>query len=260
MISAALRGPCDPLRPRDHTAVMNSKYVQFGVLLLLCVIVDQWTKQLASTHLATTYAWIDHPIVLRVDDEHDGATVEQLLGARFTHNNADEVRAIARRYTEASSGLRLTPSSVIAAGDEITVRHRKISVVPRYFDFEYTRNPGAAFGILADRDSPWRLPFFVVVSFIAIIVIVMMLRGVDRRDQLAIWALSLIAGGAVGNFIDRVTHGWVIDFVVWKYTDEFRWPTFNLADAFISVGVGLLIVQMGRDWWRERNEPADEAR
>lgn len=234
---------------------MKVKYLQFGVLLLLCVFADQWTKHIASTRLATTSGWVDHPLVLTVGPEDDAKSVEQFLLNEFFANDAKEVRDIAHRYIAREDGTRLGVSAKVKAGDRIVVEHRKIMVIPGYFDFEYTRNPGAAFGILADRDSPWRLPFFVGVSFIAIILIVMMLRGVDRRDQLSIWALSLIAGGAIGNFIDRVLNGWVIDFIVWKYTNDHRWPTFNVADAFISLGVGLLVVQMGRDWWRERNDP-----
>lgn len=234
---------------------MNAKYVQFGVLLLLCVFADQWTKQVASTRLATTHSWIDHPIVLTVDKASDRETVEQFLLDEFSQNDPAHVRDIVHRYVTKLDGTRLTANAKLKTGDQVKVEHRKIVVIGGYFDLEYTRNPGAAFGILADRDSPWRLPFFVVVSLFAIVAILLMLRGVDRRDQLAIWALSLIAGGAIGNFIDRLQHGWVIDFIVWKYGDQYRWPTFNIADAFITLGVSLLIVQMGRDWWRERNEP-----
>ena len=76
----------------------------------------------------------------------------------------------------------------------------------------------------------------------------------DRTDHLTIFALSFIAAGAIGNFIDRVAYGWVIDFIVWKATEEYRWPTFNIADACICVGVALLFIQMGRDTLRERAE------
>jgi signal peptidase II len=130
-------------------------------------------------------------------------------------------------------------------------------VIPGYWEWEYTRNPGAAFGILSDADSPWRIPFFIGVSLLAVVVIMLMLRGVDRKEQLTIWALSLIAGGAIGNFVDRVLYGWVIDFVVWKASDQYRWPTFNVADAFISVGVGLLILEMIVDSTR-KSDDADE--
>ena len=234
---------------------MKAKYLQFAVLLLLCVFADQWTKHVASSRLATTHSWIDHPITLTVDVGSDGETVEQFLLEEFSANRPAHVRDIVHRYVTKPDGTRLAASAKVATGDRIRVEHRKLVVIPGYFDFEYTRNPGAAFGILADRDSPWRLPFFVVISLVAIVVIMLMLRGIDHRDQLSIWALSLIAGGALGNFIDRVLNGWVIDFIVWKYSEEYRWPTFNVADAFISVGVSLLIAQIGRDWWRERNEP-----
>lgn len=237
---------------------MNAKYLQFGLLLLLCVFADQWSKRVASEGLATTHSWIDHRMVIEVAPGLDGKTVEQVLAAELVRNRPDEVREIARRYALSAAGTRLDPSQVLKAGDAITVTDRKVVVIPGYFDFEYTRNPGAAFGLLADNDSPLRIPFFLVVSLIAVGVITMMLRGIDRRDYLSIGALGLIAGGAIGNFIDRMLYGWVIDFIVWK-VDQIRWPTFNIADAFISVGVALLIVQMGRDWLVERNQPSELA-
>lgn len=231
---------------------MNSKYLQFGLLLLLCVLLDQWTKDVASRRLATTHAWIEHPLTVIVPaDAPAGTTVEQVLAAEFLRNDATEVREIARRYVYADDGTKLRPETEVAAGEELRVRYRKVAVVPGYFEFEYTRNPGAAFGILADKDSPWRMPFFVVVSLVAIGVILTMLRGVDPRDRLTIASLGLIAGGAIGNFIDRVSYGWVIDFIVWKY-DQYRWPTFNIADVCITVGVALLMLQMVRDSVAER--------
>jgi lipoprotein signal peptidase len=236
---------------------MKRKYLQFGVLVLLCVLLDQWSKSVATDRLATTRAAIDHPMILVVSDQDAGKTTEEFLGGQLSRNNADEVREISRRYTKTKEGKRLTPSSKLTAGQEVRILRRKVVVVPGYFEFEYTRNPGAAFGLLADSESPMRIPFFVAVSLVAIGVILLMLRGLDEREQLSIWALSLIAGGAVGNFIDRVSYGWVTDFIVWKYTDEFRWPTFNIADAFISVGVALLVLEMILDAARSRSADAE---
>ena len=209
-----------------------SKYIQFALILFVCVAVDQWTKHIASTRLATTHGAFEHPIVLEIDEDDAGKTVREVLIAEFPRNSAEEVDTIAARFVRTVDGRKLVGDSALEAGDEVEVLYRKVTVIPDYFEFEYTRNPGAAFGLMSGSDSPYRIPFFLVVSVIAIIVIIIMLRGVERRDQLVIWSLSLIAGGAIGNFIDRLSYGWVTDFIVWKYTDEFRWPTFNLADAF----------------------------
>lgn len=228
-----------------------SKYLQFAILLVLCVGLDQGTKRVASERLATTHSWIDHPMVLVVSDG-EGETVEDVLRSELRFNDADEIGELARRYVTNKDGTHLQADSKVSPGDELRVRYRKVAVIPDYFEFEYTRNQGAAFGLLSDGDSPMRVPFFILVSLVAIGVIIMMLRGVDRRDYLSIVALAFIAGGALGNFIDRVSYGWVIDFIVWKATDAYRWPTFNIADAFISVGVSLLILQMAVDSVRAR--------
>ncbi len=221
-----------------------AKYVQFALIVLVCIVADQWTKQVASSRLAASHSDFDHPLVLTVSPDDEGETVLEFIGGEFEKNTESEVKGIVARYVENPDGKRLVPNHVLKSGDVVHVTYRKVIVVPGYFEFEYTRNPGAAFGILSKADSPLRKPFFVLVSLIAVVVIAMMLRGVTRKQQLTIWALSLIAGGAIGNLIDRVAYGWVIDFIVWKYTDEWRWPTFNIADAFISVGVALLVLDM----------------
>lgn len=234
-----------------------SKYIQFALIVVVCVALDQWTKQVASARLATTHGAFEHPIVLEVGDEDAGKTVEEVLTEEFAQNTPDEVAELSRRYVRTSTGTKLSADSALEAGDEIEVLYRKVTVIPDYFDLEYTRNPGAAFGIFSSSDSPYRVPFFLIVGVIAILVIIMMLRGVDRRNQMLIWALGLIAGGAIGNFIDRASYGWVIDFIVWKYGAEYRWPTFNLADAFICVGVGLLMLDMIIDTVRNRDGATD---
>lgn len=221
------------------------KWVQFFVIVAACIAADQWTKHIASDNLASSHpSAFDHPVILRVDAHHDGSTVSEVLTDRFTHNNAEEIRRIAQRYVVDDGGLALQPDAKVSAGQAIHVTYRKVVVIPGYWDFEYTRNPGAAFGILSTSDSPYRIPFFIGVVLLAVIVILFIMRGVTIKQQILIWALALICGGAIGNFIDRASFGYVIDFIVWKYGDEYRWPTFNVADAFISVGVSLMILEM----------------
>lgn len=121
-----------------------------------------------------------------------------------------------------------------------------IPVIPGFFDLTHVRNPGAAFGILAGAHGAWRTAFFLIVSAAALTVIAVLVRR--TTDRLSITAYALIAGGAVGNLIDRVRFGEVVDFLnvyIWKgvaFLDP--WPTFNIADSAITVGVGLLVVEM----------------
>ena len=79
-----------------------------------------------------------------------------------------------------------------------------------------------------------------------------MVRGLGAHQLGLIAALAMILGGAVGNFIDRMQHGWVIDFIVWKYTNAYRWPTFNVADMGISVGSALILILTIREAVRSR--------
>lgn len=223
---------------------MVSKYVQFALILFACVVLDQWTKQIASANLATTHGKFEHPITLEVGDDDAGKTLKEFLTGELPANDADEIDEIARRFATDADRRRIAPSATLKADDTVRIAYRTVTVVDGHWKWEYTRNPGAAFGLMSQHDSPWRIPFFIAVSLLAVVVIVWMLRGVERSEQLTICALSLIAGGAIGNFIDRVLYGYVIDFVVWQYNDELRWPTFNVADAFISVGVGLLVLEM----------------
>jgi signal peptidase II len=116
-----------------------------------------------------------------------------------------------------------------------------IRVIPGFFDLIYVRNPGAAFGILAGARSAWRVVFFVAISLAAMAVIAVLIR--KTSDRLALVAYALIGGGALGNLMDRVRFGEVVDFIDWYYR-TWHWPTFNIADSAITVGVGLLVVDM----------------
>ncbi|MBI2389873.1 MAG: signal peptidase II [Deltaproteobacteria bacterium] len=109
------------------------------------------------------------------------------------------------------------------------------------------RNPGGAWGMFHDQPEKVRKPFFVVVSVIAVIVIVGMYRKLDPKQHALRWGLPLVLGGAIGNLVDRVRYGQVIDFidvVYWhnKAGLERHWPTFNVADIAICIGVGLMAI------------------
>ena len=101
-------------------------------------------------------------------------------------------------------------------------------------------NTGAAFGLLSDSGG-WQNLFFVVVAVVISIVIVVNLYRMQWRQVQTAIALSVILGGALGNVIDRVWHGYVVDFVDLHY-QVWHWPAFNVADAAITVGAILLII------------------
>lgn len=119
--------------------------------------------------------------------------------------------------------------------------HTSIIVFENFFQITYIRNKGAAFGIFAD--SSFRLPFFIIVSIAAFIFILYYLYHLRNEQRFATVSMALIFSGAVGNFIDRVRLGEVIDFLYVHWYQHF-WPAFNVADSAICVGVGLLAVEM----------------
>jgi signal peptidase II len=130
-------------------------------------------------------------------------------------------------------------------------RNGIVRVIPGFFDIIYVRNPGAAFGFLAGAQGWWRTAFFVTVSVAALAVIGALIR--KSHDRLSLTAFALIGGGAVGNLVDRVRFGEVVDFIDW-YVRSLHWPAFNIADAAITVGVMLLAVEVLYPRHRERTK------
>jgi len=122
--------------------------------------------------------------------------------------------------------------------------YESLTVIENFFDITYVRNQGAAFGIFADH--AFRVPFFIGVSCLAAVGILWYLRRVGEHQRLHILALSLIFSGAVGNLLDRIRLGEVIDFI-YVHWYQYYWPAFNVADSAITVGVGLLLLDMWRD-------------
>jgi signal peptidase II len=116
-----------------------------------------------------------------------------------------------------------------------------IIIVPGFFNITHVRNKGAAFGILSNLPEFWRSAFFIAVTIIAVAAIIALI--LKTTDRLPVYAFSLIAGGALGNLIDRIRYGEVVDFIQW-YVKSHYWPSFNVADSAITIGVVLLAIEM----------------
>jgi signal peptidase II len=114
-------------------------------------------------------------------------------------------------------------------------------VIPGFFNITFVTNTGAAFGLLAGWETVWRQVFFVGVSLFALVALFFAYRHFRNEGRLAVYGLALVAGGAVGNLIDRLRFGWVIDFLDF-YLGSYHWPAFNVADAGITIGVGFLLL------------------
>lgn len=119
--------------------------------------------------------------------------------------------------------------------------HQSIPVFS-WFNLTYVRNPGAAFSLFADHSSAFRVPFFALVFVLAGGAIAFFVRQTPASQKSVLAACGLVLGGAIGNLIDRIAYGEVIDFAD-AHWNGMHWPAFNVADACISVGVGLLLLR-----------------
>ena len=120
----------------------------------------------------------------------------------------------------------------------------RIPVIEGFFYLTHVRNTGAAFGLFRDAPSVIRLTFFIGIAGVAIVIIIQFLRRLAPGDRLSALALGLILGGAVGNLIDRIRLGEVVDFLHFDLWGGYSWPDFNVADSAIVVGVGLLVLEL----------------
>ncbi len=114
-------------------------------------------------------------------------------------------------------------------------------LIPGFFNLTYLHNKGAAFGLLANANPAWRVYFFVGVSVLALIFVLFVYHHYSRLGGAYVLAFSGIFGGAVGNLIDRIRYGSVVDFLDFYY-GSYHWPAFNVADSAIVVGVGLFLI------------------
>jgi len=130
-----------------------------------------------------------------------------------------------------------------------------IPVLTNFFHITYVRNRGAAFSFLSD--ASWRLPFFIVISLVASIAILVAFHKLRNDQKLAQVSLAMIFSGAIGNLIDRVRLGEVIDFLD-AHWYRHHWPAFNVADSLICVGVFLLAVDMLLEDKRSKGQAAQE--
>ena len=129
--------------------------------------------------------------------------------------------------------------------------HESIPIIPGFFSLTYIRNPGAAFGILASSSTGFRLLFFAFTSLFALVLLGTIFFRLRHNDWVGQLSIAGILGGAIGNLMDRLRLGEVIDFLD-CYVEGYHWPAFNIADAAISVGVFFLILHFAL----EKKEPA----
>lgn len=201
-----------------------SKWKLLAALAGVWLVADQVTKYLAVEHLTSAFS------------AAHARTLPEKIGAFVTQKNLRE-RGLADR-----APVQVTP----------------------FWQNLYQQNRGAAWGVLSGATEKFRVPFFYLVSIAAVIFIFSYYRKLRTDQRYLQIALALVLGGAIGNAIDRVLRGYVIDFIDWHWFDpnwlrpSLHWPTFNVADTGITVGLVMLFLEMlfARKAARHEAEPA----
>jgi signal peptidase II len=154
-----------------------------------------------------------------------------------------------RRLWIAVAVVVLDQVTKFAAADYLS-QHGEIHLAP-FLNLVLVHNTGAAFGFLSGAGG-WQNVFFIIVALAASIFILWMYRRLSATDKLLAIALMLVLGGALGNLLDRLIHGYVIDFID-VYYGTWHWPAFNVADSAITIGAVLLVIDALSPGSRHRN-------
>jgi signal peptidase II len=183
----------------------RSKWALLVALFVVLVAADQWTKYLAVERLTTVFD--------RAGDAGIGERVRGFYSYRHLEPLATDPHYVWRPV----------------------------------WRMNYVENPGAAWGLFRGFSSGFRNLFFTLVSIGAVAFILRYYRRLREDQRFLQVALAFVLAGAVGNFIDRLARRYVIDFVEWYWWNrpDLRWPTFNVADSLIVIGVAMLIVHPG---------------
>ncbi len=131
---------------------------------------------------------------------------------------------------------QITKAAIVAK----FIIHESYPIIDGFFNLVYVMNPGAAFGFLADASATFRYVFFIGITALVILLIIYYILKSKSSNIFTVISLTLIFAGAVGNLIDRVRFGAVVDFLDF-YVRSWHWPAFNVADSSISLGAVLMI-------------------
>lgn len=157
--------------------------------------------------------------------------------------------ALATVWTVSMTALdQLTKLLVMGTMPEWTYK----TIIPGLFNLVHVHNKGTAWGFLDREDIDWQVPLFIGITIVALGFIAYMLKTTREDDKWMVTGLGMIAGGAIGNLIDRVRLGEVVDFLDF-YVNSYHWPAFNIADSALTVGAVCILISMYRNRDRDQN-------
>jgi len=154
----------------------------------------------------------------------------------FDHNKLMQLLTVALPVVALDQATKALVTVVID-------RYRTVTVIPGFFNLTHVTNPGGAFGFLASQGTTVRNIFFFAVSWLAVLLVLYFFWRTPRSHRLLSMAFAMILGGAIGNMIDRVRLGSVVDFLDF-YVGKYHWPAFNVADSAITVGMLIFVFHL----------------
>jgi signal peptidase II len=178
----------------------------------------------------------------RVDEELVETTFPQWLSQRIRRVSVEGGQSLLKGRIHPTGPLSppASASTIVKEGDVFVVQHHRVDVMGDWWKYTYAENTGAAFGFLKSVDANIRESIFAILTLLVIFMIGRIIWQTPWHHRLIHISMASVLGGAFGNLVDRVRYGYVIDFIDMDL-GFMRWPTYNIADIAISVGVGLLI-------------------
>ena len=167
---------------------------------------------------------------------------------------ADQATKIWARASLPVAGHGTGPNHTCQVPEDIIHRvcgGQPVKVISGYWEWRLSMNPGSAFGLFGGMGAEVTRWFLSAIGIGAVVGMFMMMRRARADQKILHLALALVAGGAVGNLIDRVIYSVVTDFILWKYKTH-EWPVFNIADVVLVVGVILMFFDIGGENKKEK--------
>ena len=233
------------------------KFIAVAFIVFMAVFLDQWSKNWAEDNLASL-RYPEHTVNVEIPQTAQAGTLEAFVKSAYS----DETEINQKRMLASASrdGQKIFAQTEVKPGETIAFNDVSKTVIEGYYDYQYARNPGAAWSFLADQSPRFRSIFFGCTGILAVILMIGFIGFSKWKTQKPmIIFLACILGGAIGNIIDRFRMGYVIDFISWHVGTHY-WPTFNIADIFVTCGVALLVIDLfvHRNDKDKKDEKSDE--